>query len=215
MNILVTAFDPFGGDQMNPALEVAKKLPKEIKGAKVQTLEIPTVFNKGAEKIINLLEEKSFDLVLSLGQAGGRACMSVEFVGINWQDARIPDNEGQQPVNQKIDEEGPDAYFSNLTVRAMVEKMKEAGVPSQLSYTAGTFVCNDVFYAIRNYCEKNQKPILSGFIHLPYAPSQVAEKKQSLPSMEIETMKKGVVAALEAIVENKAGDVNISMGQLD
>ena len=140
MKILVTGFDPFGGDTVNPALELIKKLPEEIDGCEIITLEIPTVFHKSIQKIQQAIEMHKPDAVLSIGQAGGRVDLTVERVGINCDDARIPDNEGNSPVDAKIFEDGDDAYLLTLPIKAMVKEIQAAGVPASVSNTAGTFV---------------------------------------------------------------------------
>ncbi|MGH2103384.1 pyroglutamyl-peptidase I, partial [Aerococcus urinaeequi] len=146
MKILVTGFDPFGDDTINPAIEAVKRLPEEIKGAEIIKLEIPTVFNKSAEVEKRAIEEHQPDYILNIGQAGGRFALTPERVAINEDDARIPDNEGKQPIDEPIKEDGEAAYFSQLPIKAMVTYMKEANVPAEVSNTAGTFVCNHIMY---------------------------------------------------------------------
>jgi pyroglutamyl-peptidase len=146
--ILVTGFQPFGGETMNPAWEAVRRLPDTIAGASVTKVEIPVVFGKGPEAVDKAIDEVQPDLVLCVGQAGGRAKITPEFVGINYADARIPDNDGNQPVAERIAADGPDAYFATLPVKAMVQAMAEAGIPAEVSYTAGTYVCNDVMYSL-------------------------------------------------------------------
>ena len=144
MKILVSGFDPFGGEKINPAIESVKLLPDEIKGAKIIKVEIPTVARKSLKKLEEVIEIEKPDVVLSIGQAGGRTDISVERVGINMDDFRIKDNEGNQPIDEKIAKDGPDAYLVTIPIKAMVQKMIENKIPASVSNTAGTFVCNHV-----------------------------------------------------------------------
>jgi pyroglutamyl-peptidase len=151
MKILVTGFDPFGGESTNPALEAVKGLPNEINGAEIIKLEIPTVFNKSAEVTKKAILQHQPDVVLNIGQAGGRYTVTPERIAINVDDARIPDNEGNQPIDVPIHEDGAPAYFTQLPVKAMVKTIKEAGLPAALSNSAGTFVCNHIMYQVSIY----------------------------------------------------------------
>lgn len=144
MKILVTGFDPFGDDKTNPAIEVAKRLPKEINNATIIKLEIPTVFNKSAEVLKEAMEKEDPDYVLNIGQAGGRFGLTPERVAINQDDARIPDNEGNQPIDTVIQANGEPAYFSQLPIKAMTAAIQKEGLPASVSNTAGTFVCNHI-----------------------------------------------------------------------
>ena len=143
MKVLITGFDPFGGESINPALEAVKMIPENIEGAQVIKLEIPTVFRKSLKKIEEKIEEINPDVVISIGQAGGRFGVTPERVAINIDDARIEDNEGNQPIDISIYEDGESAYFSNLPIKAMVKEMVDNGIPASVSNTAGTFVCKD------------------------------------------------------------------------
>ena len=146
MKILVTGFDPFGGEKVNPALEAVKLLPKEIHGAEIHWVEIPTVFYKAAEVLETAIVRFQPDAVLCIGQAGGRASLTPERIAINQDDARIPDNQGNQPIDTPIRLDGQAAYFSTLPIKAMVQAIKEEGLPATVSNTAGTFVCNHLMY---------------------------------------------------------------------
>lgn len=202
MKILVSAFDPFGGEKINPALEAVKKLEDNIAGAEIVKLEIPTVFQKSG----NVLREKAMevkpDMILCVGQAGGRYALTPERVAINQDDARIKDNEGNQPIDIQIKEDGAPAYFATLPIKAMVEKIKEAGIPSAVSNTAGTFVCNHIMYQALYLSEKELNGVPAGFIHVPYIPEQVVNKPEQ-PAMSLEDITKGLTAAIEAMVEYK------------
>ena len=198
MKILLTAFTPFDGESINPALEAMKLLPDKIGNLQVLKLEVPTVFGKSARLVIETIEQEKPDFVLSIGQAGGRAEITPERIAINIDDARIPDNEGNQPVDQPIYLDGENAYFSTLPVKAMVEAIKKAGLPAALSNSAGTYVCNHLMYSVLYYIQINALPIKAGFIHVPYIPEQTVEKKD-IPSLELSEIVRGLNAALETI----------------
>jgi len=199
MKVLVTGFDPFGGDTINPAFEAVKRLPASVAGAEVAVLEIPTVFRKSIDAIMRRVEERGVDRILMVGQAGGRFEMTVERVGINVDDARIPDNEGNQPVDEPISPDGPAARFATIPIKSVVERIRKRGVPAKVSNTAGTFVCNHVLYGVLDEIAKRGLPAKAGFIHVPYLPEQIVAK-DSLPSMSAETIASALEAAVEAIV---------------
>lgn len=148
MKVLVTGFDPFGGESINPAYEAVKMLPDEIAGAQIIKREIPTSFTRGTAEVVRQIELCQPDLVLNVGQAGSAAGLRVERVAINLADARIPDNDGAQPVDEPLVQDGAPAYFAKLPVKAMVRGVQAKGYPCQLSYTAGTYVCNAVMYTV-------------------------------------------------------------------
>lgn len=212
MKILVTGFDPFGEDKINPAIESVKKLPDEIKGVKIIKLEIPTVYMKSLEKIDEAIKEYNPDVILSIGQAGGRPDITVERVGINVDDYRIKDNEGNQPIDTKIYDDGENAYFSNLPIKAIVENIRKNNIPASISNTAGTFVCNHVLYGVQYLLDKKYSNKKSGFIHIPFLPEQVISRPNT-PSMSISTIVKALTLALEAIIENDS-DKKISGGTI-
>ena len=201
MKILVTGFDPFGGEPINPAIESVKRLPDNIAGAEIIKLEIPTVRKKSLEKIEKAINEHNPDVILSIGQAGGRFDISIERVGINLDDFRIPDNEGNQIIDEPVFPDGENSYFVKLPVKSMVQNVQKNNIPASVSYTAGTFVCNHVLYGVMYLIEKKYKGKKSGFIHIPFLPQQVVDKK-NMPSMELDTIVKGLTAAIEAIVKN-------------
>ena len=201
MKILVTGFDPFGGEPINPAIESVKRLPDNIAGAEIIKLEIPTVRKKSLEKIEKAINEHNPDVILSIGQAGGRFDISIERIGINLDDFRIPDNEGNQIIDEPIFPDGENSYFVKLPVKAMVQNVQKNNIPASVSYTAGTFVCNHVLYGVLYLIEKKYKGKKSGFIHIPFLPEQVVDKRNT-PSMELNTIVKGLTAAIEAIVKN-------------
>lgn len=199
MKVLITGFDPFGGETMNPAWEAVKLLKDEIGGAQIIKLQIPTVVGKSIQKIHEKMQEIHPDIVISVGQAGGRFGVTPERVAINVTDARIPDNEGNQPIDVPIFEDGDTAYFSDLPVKAMVQAIKHAGYPSVLSNSAGTYICNHVMYGILYYIQKEFPGVRGGFIHVPYATAQVVDKPQT-PSMSLADIAASLEAAVEAAV---------------
>lgn len=200
MKILVTGFDPFGGETVNPAWEAVKSLPSEVDGATVKTLQIPTVFNESAKKVFAAIDEFNPDVVVCVGQAGGRTTVTPERVAINVDDARIPDNIKQQPIDVVIQEDGAPAYFSTLPIKAMVQNMLKVGVPASVSNTAGTFVCNHIMYQVLYYIDKKHLNTKAGFIHIPFMPSQVLDKPTQ-PSMALDDIIKGLQSCLSTIVE--------------
>lgn len=204
MKILVTAFDPFGGERINPALEAVKLMRDQIEGAEIVKLEIPTVFHKSIEKVKAAIFSENPDVVLSIGQAGGRFEVTPERVAINVDDARIPDNEGNQPLNQPIFENGEPAYFATLPVKAIVEAIQAEGLPASLSNSAGTFVCNHIMYGVLYHISKMGKPIRAGFIHVPFTPEQVAKRPTPAPSLSAVDICRALEAAVAAIVRNES-----------
>jgi len=197
--VLVTGFDPFGGEKINPAYEAVKKIPDTIAGAEIIKLEVPTVFGVAIDVVTKAIDEHKPDVVLCIGQAGGRFDMTPERVAINVDDARIPDNAGAQPLNVKIKEDGEAAYFSTLPVRAMVDEIKKAGIPASLSNTAGTFVCNNLMYGVLYHLAKHSelKNTIGGFMHIPFLTEQVLDRANT-PSLSLDQMAIAVEAAIKA-----------------
>lgn len=211
MKILVTGFDPFGGEPTNPAIESVKRIDDNIEGAEIIKLEIPTVFHKAADVVEAKIKEVKPDVVLSIGQAGGRYGITVERVAINQDDARIEDNEGNQPIDVVIREDGAPAYFSTLPIKAMVEEIKKENLPASVSNTAGTFVCNHIMYQDLYLAEK-YGDIKAGFIHVPFLTEQVVDKKDTA-SMRLEDIVRGLNAAIRAIVKyNDKEDLSVTGG---
>ena len=198
MKVLITGFDPFGGEKINPAWEAVKALPDNIDGIEVVKLQIPTVFKKSAKKLFENIDSVKPDVVICVGQAGGRYEFSVERVAINVDDGRIPDNDGYQPVDSPVFEDGENAYFSTLPIKAIVEEVKKAGIPAAVSNTAGTYVCNHIMYSLLYYLNKNNLNIKGGFIHVPFIPEQVVEKKNT-PYMELTRITKALEISIKAI----------------
>jgi pyroglutamyl-peptidase len=213
MKILITAFEPFGEDTINPAREAIKQLKDKISDADIIKLTVPTVFRKAIETVYKVMSSEQPDVVLCIGQAGGRCELTPERIAINVDDARIKDNDGNQPLDQPIFTDGPAAYFSNLPVKAMVKYILDGGIPSSLSNTAGTFVCNHLMYGVLYYIHKEFPSMRGGFVHVPFIPSQVINRS-STPSMSLSDIVKGLELAITAIIEN-AEDITFLQGKLD
>ncbi len=191
--LLITGFEPFGGETTNPSWEAVKLLPDEIGGFVLKKIEVPTVFGKAAEKVLKTAEEYEPNAIICVGQAGGRAEITPEFVAINLRYAKIPDNEGNQPKDEHIIKNAPAAYFSTLPVRKMAEAIAESGLPAAVSYSAGSFVCNDLLYSVLNRYDGTETK--SCFIHVPLLPEQTKDK----PSMALEDIVKALKIAIENI----------------
>lgn len=211
MKILITGFNPFGGETVNPAYEAVKLMPDTIAGAQLVKLEVPTEFRKAGEVLEAAMEQTHPDIVICVGQAGGRSAITPEKVAINLMDGRIPDNAGFQPVDETIHEDGETAYFTSLPVKAMVAKIRAAGIPSALSYTAGSYVCNYLMYELLYLIDKKYPGVRGGFIHVPYAMEQVVEKPLGTASMDLHQIARGLECAVEAIMENET-DLAVNMG---
>lgn len=209
--ILVTGFQPFGGESMNPAWEAVHRLPDSIGAADITKVEIPVVFGQAPEAVDDAIENVKPDLVLCVGQAGGRAKITPEFVGINYIDARIPDNNGNQPMAEEIVPGGPAAYFATLPVKAMVKAMETAGIPAEVSFTAGTYVCNDVMYALLHTLATRYPGVRGTFLHVPYASEQATHLPSGTPSMSVATMTEGLKVALEAALTHSS-DIAVTTG---
>lgn len=210
--MLVTGFDPFGGESVNPAFEAVKLLPDEIAGYEVVKLEVPTVFTKSARVLEDAIDREEPDVVLCVGQAGGRSALTVERVAINLVEARIPDNDGEQPMDEPVRADGETAYFATLPVKAMAKAMNDAGVPAFVSYTAGTYVCNWLMYNALYLLARKRPEARGGFVHVPFATEQVVGKANGMPSMSVSVMADALRAALEACVANDE-DIKVVSGE--
>lgn len=190
--ILITAFEPFGGEKINPAWEAAKRLTEKKQANLVLLkLQVPTVFGKALEKVKSNITNQQPDIIVSLGQAAGRTGIDIERIAINIDDATSPDNENNQPIDVPVVNDGPAAYFSTLPIKAMVEAIKGAGIPANVSNSAGTFVCNHLMYGLLHYIHISELPVKAGFIHLPYLPNQAVNHKGA-PSMSLADMVAGL-----------------------
>ena len=203
LRILVTGFEPFGGQSLNPSWEVARALHGiALDGAQVTAVQLPCVFAQALPALQHALAQHRPDIALALGQAEGRCDFSVERVAINVMDARIPDNAGEQPIDVPVIAEGPAAYFSTLPIKSLVAGLKAAGFAASVSQTAGTFVCNQVFYALQHTLAG--QGVHSGFVHLPLLPEQAANwTGPSLPSWPISVQVAAAQRALAVLVAHR------------
>ena len=201
MKLLLTAFDPFGGERVNPALEAVCLVADEISGWEIVKLEVPTVFGASVDTVAQAIRREKPDAVLCIGQAGGRCDLTPERVAINIDDARIADNAGRQPIDEPIAKDGPAAYFATLPVKAMAAAIRESGLPASVSNTAGTFVCNHLMYGVLHLLAREYPGVRGGFMHVPFAPEQVTNRPA--PSMALRDIARGIEAAIGAIVEHE------------
>ena len=193
-HLIITGFDPFGGETVNPAWEAVSRLPDTIGGYRLTKLQIPTVFAKAAEQVLAAAGEDAPDVILCVGQAGGREAVTPERVAINCMDARIPDNAGNQPREKPVIPGGADGIFSTVPVRDMAEAIEKAELPGRVSNTAGTFVCNDTLYRLLHHYAGTAVRV--GFIHVPQLPEQA---KAGGASMPLEDIIQGLSAAIGAL----------------
>ena len=204
--VLITGFEPFGGEAVNPSWEVVKRLDGAIiAGQPVVARQLPCVFGEALTALNAALEELKPVLTLAIGQAGGRVDITVERVAINVDDARIPDNKGQQPIVAG----GPAAYFSTLPIKAIVTALRSKGIPASVSQTAGTFVCNHVMYGLLHSL-RHRSGAKGGFIHIPYLPEQAAAHPGEA-SMAVDTVRAALETAI-AVALQQDGDVKIGGG---
>lgn len=202
MNILVTGFEPFGGESTNPSMELVKALEPQIGAAHIHAAILPVTASGGLQAALRAIEEIGPDAVVCVGQAGGRCAVTVERLAVNVDDFSIPDNAGQQPHNLPVVEGGPEGYLSTLPIYEMVDAMRNAGVPAAVSNSAGTYVCNHVMYGVAHYLAQYRPGAISGFVHIPYLPSQVLDKPDK-PSMGLELALRGLTAGLEVWAAGK------------
>ena len=200
MKVLVTGFEPFGGEEINPAWEAVQRLDLCIAGAEIKKAQLPTVFGKSINKLIQVIEKENPDAVLCIGQAGGRYELTVERVAINLNDASIKDNDGNSPSDEPIVIDGPAAYFARLPIKAIVEEIRKAKLPASISNSAGAFVCNHVMYGLLHYINTKRPNMLGGFIHVPFIPEQVITKRH-MPSMALDDIVKGLTIIVKVVVE--------------
>lgn len=188
--LLITGFDPFGGAAINPSWQAVKRLPEQVGGFRVHKLEIPTVFGAAAQMVAQKAEQIGADVILCVGQAGGREAVTPERIAVNIRDARIADNAGNQPRGEFVDDYGPAAYFATVPVKNMVQAMENAGIKATVSNSAGAFVCNEVMYSLLHHFDGTQTKV--GFIHVPFIP------EQGSPFMELEQITQALAAAIGA-----------------
>lgn len=188
--LLITGFDPFGGATINPAWEAVKQLPDQIGDYSLTKLQIPTVFGAGAQAVLKAAQSLQPDLILCIGQAGGRSAVTPERIAVNIRDARIADNTGNQPIGEYVDPNGPAAYFATVNVIAMAQAAASHDISATVSNSAGAFVCNDVFYSLLHHYDQTSTHV--GFIHVPWLP------EQGTPSLPLEQ----TVSALKVMIES-------------
>lgn len=188
--LLITGFEPFGGERVNPSWQAVAALPEQVGGYALYKREIPVVFGAAAREVLALAEEIRPQVILCVGQAGGRSEVTPERFGVNLRDARIPDNAGNQPREEPVVKGAPAAYFATVPVRAMAEAIQRAGLPGAVSNTAGTYVCNDLLYTLLH--RFHGTAVRAGFLHVPYLP------QQGTPAMPLEDMIRALAAAIEA-----------------
>lgn len=194
--VLLTGFEPFGGAAVNPSWEAVRLLDGwSGDGFKVEVRLLPCVFGRAAEELLAFVDGLRPDVAIAVGLAGGRPEISIERIAINVDDARLADNAGRQPIDVPIAADGPAAYFTNLPIKAMVAAIRERGVKAGVSQTAGTFVCNHVFYALMHHLRGQS--VKAGFIHVPFLPAQAAEYPEPTPSMAMDDIVAGLRAAVE------------------
>jgi pyroglutamyl-peptidase len=212
MKALVTGFEPFGGDRVNPSFEALRRLPPRLGGLDIATAALPVVYGRTLPALRAAIAEHRPDIVLGAGLAGGRAELSLERVAINIDDARIPDNGGNQPIDQPVVAGGPAAYFATLPIKAAVAALREAGLPAAVSNSAGTFLCNHVFYGLMHEAATGADRFRGGFLHVPYLPSQAA-RVPGAPSMTLEQIVEGIEIILE-VAASRIDDLVVSEGAL-
>jgi len=206
MKLLLTGFEPFGASQVNPSEQVVRALAREkLDGIELHTAILPVERVRGPQTLLDAVARVKPDAVVCLGQASRRMAIAIERVAINLMDYRIPDNAGEQIVDEPILRDAPAAYFCTLPVRAMYAAVRAAGIPAELSLSAGTFLCNQVTFVLLHHLAHAERKshTRAGFIHLPALPAQVVARDELIPSMGVETMVAGVKAAIQAVVSGR------------
>jgi pyroglutamyl-peptidase len=210
MKALVTGFEPFGGDRVNPSFEALRRLPRRLGSLDITTRVLPVVYGMAIPALREAIASATPDIVLCTGLAGGRAQLSLERVAINIDDARIPDNGGNQPIDWPVIADGPAAYFATLPIKAAAAALRDAGLPAAVSNSAGTFLCNHVFYGLMH--EAGAGRFRGGFLHVPYLPSQAAQLPGE-PSMALEQIVEGIEIILE-VTASRIDDLVVSEGAI-
>jgi pyroglutamyl-peptidase len=210
MKALVTGFDPFGGEAINPAQEALARLKPRLGPLAIETCVVPTVFGKSIDALEAAIDAAKPDIVLCVGQAGGRPALSLERVAINVDDARIPDNARQKPIDLPVVKGGPAAYFTSLPIKAAVAALRHAGLPAIVSNTAGTFVCNHLFYGLMHLAAQRGNAFRGGFLHIPFLPQQ-AQRHAGEPSMALEHIVQGIEIIL-ATTASRVEDLVLAEG---
>lgn len=197
--LVLTAFEPFAGENINPSMEAAREIEKmEFPGAQVRVAGLQVDRYRAVAIVLEIIQEFKPDVVIMLGEAGGRFRVNPERVAINVDDFRIPDNAGNQPMDEPIVEGGPPAYFSTLPIRQIAESIAAARIPVAISNSAGTYLCNRLFYSVMHAINVNRLSMRAGFMHLPYLHDQAINKHQDVPSLSRESLAEAVRLAIEA-----------------
>ncbi|CAD5243155.1 pyroglutamyl-peptidase I [Thermococcus camini] len=199
MKVLITGFEPFGGEEINPSWKAVERLPEEIGGAKIVKRRLPVTFRGVREILPRLIVKESPDVVILTGQAGGRPNITVERVAINVMDSTMPDNEGFAPEDEPVFEGAPAAYFATLPVKAIVAALRGENIPAAVSNTAGTYVCNAAMFTALHTIAVAGMETRAGFIHVPFIPEQALEKPR--PSMALETITRAFEVAVRTSLE--------------
>ncbi len=197
--LLLTGFEPFGGELRNSSMEVAERMAGSIGDWQVISLILPVSFDRCAEKLLEAVKNDRPDAVICLGQAGGRQAVTPEVVAINRMDSAFPDNDGQCRADASIRTDGPAAYFTTLPVKAMIAAMQQSNIPAALSYTAGTYVCNCLMYRLLDALAREKSAIAGGFIHLPYSREQVLCYEKTPFSLSLNELIKAVKCCVSVL----------------
>ena len=209
--LLLSAFEPFGGEGINPSLETARQMEKvDFSGATVRVAELPVDRYRAVVLAFELIRNERPDVVIMLGEAGARYRINPERVAVNVDDFRIPDNAGNQPKDERIIEGGPVGYFSTLPIRAITDRIIKAHIPAAISNSAGAHLCNRLFYSVMHLISVERLPIHAGFIHLPYLHDQAMSKHPDVPSLSRESIVEAVRLAIEVSVEVASNDETIA-----
>ena len=212
MKALVTGFEPFGGDRVNPSFEALARLPRRLGALEIVTAALPVAYGRAIPLLRERIAVGAPDIVLCTGLAGGRSELSLERVAINIDDARIPDNDGSQPIDRPVVFGAPAAYFATLPIKAATAALRQAGLPAAVSNSAGTFLCNHVFYGLMHEAAVSGARFRGGFLHVPYLPSQAARVPGG-PAMALEQIVEGIEIIL-SVAAARVDDLTVSEGAL-
>ena len=204
--VLLTGFDAFGGESTNPSQQAVQRLtarpaPEDVH---ITGISLPVVFGEAIEVMTAAVHEHEPNIVICVGEAGGRAAITPERFAVNLNDAPFPDNAGRQPIEATITEDGPVAYRSTLPITDLVQAIRTAGIPAALSSTAGNYVCNNVFYGLMHLIATTQPQLAGGFIHVPYMHEQVLHRADAPPSLSIATITDAIALAITTTVQQRA-----------
>ena len=198
MKFLITGFEPFGGEKINPSFEAVQLLPAQMEGINITKVRLPVSFARAGKILYDAIDGCRPDAVICVGQAGGYTGIAVERIAVNLQDASLPNNDGVQPIDRPVIAGGPDGYFSALPVKGIVKELQNRGIPAFVSNSAGTYVCNTVMYTLLDRVHHEERPMIGGFIHVPYTAEQAAGKNPGTPGMELTMIAEGLIIAIRA-----------------